>query len=155
MIMKAEINCNKSRSCIAFGKLSNVLRKKEIPMCLRSELYSQYLLPVLTRDNNYQEMIKTACERLMLNVRQAYRKRISCKHKKKQKNNCITWCSGNNCQIEWNGFGHVVHSTDNVWRRVYGGMVCSLNQKQQKGPTVTCWEDDIVRVTEKNWFREA
>lgn len=143
----------------AFGKLRSVFTS-EIPQCLKTKVFEQCVLPVMTYGAetwsltlgllNRLGVTQRAMERAMLGV--SLRDRI--RNEEIRRRTKVTDIAYRVSKLKWQWAGHIARRTDGRWsRRVLEWR--PRTGKRSVGRPPARWTDDIVKSAGKHWMRAA
>ncbi|KAI8420615.1 hypothetical protein MSG28_007859 [Choristoneura fumiferana] len=127
----------------AFGKLRDVF-SSNIPQCLKTRVFDQCVLPVMTYGAETWSLTVGLLERLKVTQRAMERAMLGVSLRDRIRNTEIrrrtkvTDIAGKICKLKWQWAGHIARRTDNRW-----------GEKSSSGdhePEDEAWTDDIVRV---------
>ena len=143
----------------AFGKLRNVF-SSDIPQCLKSKVFDQCVLPVMTYGTetwsltiglmNKLKVAQRAMERAMLGV--SLRDRI--RNEEIRKRTKVTDIAQRISKLKWQWAGHIARRTDDRWgRKVLEWR--PRTGKRSVGRPSTRWTDDLIKTAGSRWMRAA
>ena len=143
----------------AFGKLRNVF-SSDIPQCLKSKVFDQCVLPVMTYGTetwsltiglmNKLKVAQRAMERAMLGV--SLRDRI--RNDEIRKRTKVTDIAQRISKLKWQWAGHIARRTDDRWgRKVLEWR--PRTGKRSVGRPSTRWTDDLIKTAGSRWMRAA
>ena len=145
---------------VAFGKLSFILRNKKYPQYLKTRVYDQCVLPVLTYGSqvwtftkaNMDKIAKTqrSMERQMLGIKLSDRKRIEWIRERTKVRDARVEVAG----LKWRYAGHNVRVRDERWNKVIITWRPWQNKRSRGRPQMR-WHDDIKSHAGRQWLQEA
>ena len=154
-----EVSCRIQLGWAAFGKLRNVFSSK-IPQCLKSKVFDQCVLPVMTYGSETWSLTvgligklkvaQRAMERAMLGV--SLRDRI--RNEEIRRRTKVTDIAQRISKLKWQWAGHIARRTDGRW----GCKVLEWRPRTGKrsvGRPPTRWTDDLVKTAGTRWMRAA
>ena len=154
-----EVNRRIQLGWAAFGKLRDIFSSK-IPQCLKTKVFEQCVLPVMTYGSETWSLTagfirrlrvtQRAMERAMLGV--SLRDRI--RNEEIRRRTKITDIAQRVAELKWQWAGHVVRTADGRW----GPKVLEWRPRTGKrsvGRPPTRWTDDIKRVAGSRWALAA
>lgn len=140
----------------AFGKLSYIIKNQNIPLELRSKVYNQFILPVLTygaqtwalTKANVDKCVKTqrAMERQMLNIKLIDRKKIQWIRQKTK----VIDIAKQVASLKWRFCDHTMRQKDNRWNKKIQ-LWRPWEAKRIRGRPQHRWADDIKKVAGIGW----
>lgn len=155
-----EIERRRRLGWAAFGKLSHILKDRRIPQYLRTRIYEQCVVPVITYGAQTWTLTKTmvnklrttqrAMERVMIGVTLRDRKRNEWIRQRTKVVDIVERVTS----LKWNFAGHIVRLTDERWNsRIIRWR--PWEEKRGRGRPIMRWYDDIKRVAGFGWTRTA
>ncbi|KAI8440939.1 hypothetical protein MSG28_009236 [Choristoneura fumiferana] len=143
----------------AFGKLRDVF-SSNIPQCLKTRVFDQCVLPVMTYGAETWSLTVGLLERLKVTQRAMERAMLGVSLRDRIRNTEIrrrtkvTDIAGKICKLKWQWAGHIARRTDNRWgRKVLEWR--PRTGRRSVGRPPTRWTDDIVRVAGNRWMQVA
>ena len=143
----------------AFGKMQDVFRSN-LPNTMKSQVFDQYVLPVLTYGVETWALNKNIIHRLQVTQRAMERRILNIKLQDRVTNieirrrTRVKDVVERVCTLKWNWAGHIGRMTDNRWtRRVIEWR--PWENKRSRGRPQTRWSDDIKRLAGHDWMRKA
>lgn len=143
----------------AFGKLRKIFAS-DLPQCLKTKVYEQCVLPVMTYGSETWSLTmglirrlkvtQRAMERAMLGV--SLRDRI--RNEEIRRRTKVTDIARRIAQLKWQWAGHIARRTDGRW----GGKVLEWRPRTGRrsvGRPPTRWTDDLVKVAGSQWMQAA
>lgn len=154
-----EVNRRIQLGWAAFGKLRNIFSSK-IPQCLKTRVFDQCVLPVMTYGAETWSLTmglirrlkvtQRAMERAMLGV--SLRDRI--RNEEIRRRTKVTDIARRIARLKWQWAGHIARRTDGRWgRRVLEWRIRTGRRSVGRPPTR--WTDDLVKVAGSRWMRAA
>ncbi|CAG9840644.1 unnamed protein product [Diabrotica balteata] len=145
----------------SFGKLSYILKNSKYPQYLKTRVFNQCILPVLTYGSqtwtftkeNMEKIAKTerSMERQMLNIKLSDKKRnewISNKTKVKDVSTQVA-------KLKWKFAGHTLRQKDERWTKTIIHWR-PWNHKRKRGrPQTMRWSDDLKKHAGSKWMQIA
>ncbi|XP_052737833.1 putative uncharacterized transposon-derived protein F52C9.6 isoform X1 [Bicyclus anynana] len=154
-----EVNRRIQLGWAAFGKLRDIF-SSEIPQCLKTKVFEQCVLPVMTYGSETWSLTmglirrlrvtQRAMERAMLGV--SLRDRI--RNEEIRRRTKVTDIAQRVAKLKWQWAGHIVQRGDGRW----GPKVLEWRPRTSKrsvGRPPTRWTDDIKRVAGIRWMQMA
>ena len=143
----------------AFGKLRDIFSSR-IPQCLKTRVFNQCVLPVITYGSETWSLTAGLLEKLRVTQRAMERAMLGVSLRDKIRNTDIrrrtrvTDIARKICKLKWQWAGHIARRTDNRWgRKVLEWR--PRTGKRSVGRPPTRWTDDIVRVAGNRWMQVA
>ncbi|XP_072938941.1 uncharacterized protein [Epargyreus clarus] len=143
----------------AFGKLRDIFSSK-IPQSLKSKMFEQCVLPVMTYGAETWsftvglirrlKVAQRAMERAMLGI--SLRDRI--RNEEIRRRTKVTDIALKIRKLKWQWAGHIVRRTDNRWGRQVLEWRPRLG-KRSTGRPPTRWTDDLKRTSGNRWMQTA
>ncbi|XP_072938827.1 uncharacterized protein [Epargyreus clarus] len=143
----------------AFGKLRDIFSSK-IPQSLKSKMFEQCVLPVMTYGAETWsftvslirrlKVAQRAMERAMLGI--SLRDRI--RNEEIRRRTKVTDIALKISKLKWQWAGHIVRRTDNRWGRKVLEWRPRLG-KRSTGRPPTRWTDDLKRTAGNRWMQTA
>jgi len=156
----AEVSRRIRSAWSAFGRQSKILRDQKIPLNLRSSVFNQCVLPVLSyaaqtwcfTKGLMDKLAKTqrAMERLMLNIKLKDRVRNEDIRKKTK----LIDVKQHIASLKWRWAGHTLRQSDNRWNKEIQLWRPWLG-KRNRGRPQTRWRDDLKLTAGFGWARLA
>ncbi|KAL0832165.1 hypothetical protein ABMA28_001622 [Loxostege sticticalis] len=154
-----EVNRRIQLGWAAFGKLRNIFSSK-IPQCLKTKVFDQCVLPVITYGTETWSLTmgiirrlkvtQRAMERAMLGV--SLRDRI--RNEEIRRRTKVTDIARRIANLKWQWAGHIARRTDGRWgRKVLEWR--PRTGRRSVGRPPTRWTDDLVKVAGGAWMRAA
>ena len=156
---KKEVNRRIQLGWAAFGKLRNVFSSK-IPQCLKSKVFDQCVLPVMTYGTetwsftmgliSKLKIAQRAMERAMLGV--SLRDRI--RNEEIRRRTKVADIAQRISKLKWQWAGHIARRTDGRWgRKVLEWR--PRTGKRSVGRPPTRWTDDLIKTAGSRWMQAA
>lgn len=155
-----EIERRRRLGWAAFDKLSKILKNQRIPQHLRTRIFDQCILPVLTYGAQTWALTKKTMEKMRVTQRAMERAMLGISLRDHKTNEYIrrktrvTDISERIAKLKWDYAGHVARTKDRRWnekilhwRPWEGG--------RSQGKPNTRWYDDIKRTAGLNWTKTA
>lgn len=151
----------------AFAKLQNIF-SSGIPQCLKSKMFNQCMLPVLTHGAktwSWRTAMKSrwtaslihrlkvaqrAIQRAMLGI--SLRDRI--RNDEIRRRTQVTDIAHKICKLKWQWADHIVRRTDNRWGRKVLEWRPRFG-KRNTGRPPTRWTDDLKKTAGIRWIQRA
>lgn len=154
-----EVNRRIRLGWAAFGKLRNIF-SSHIPQCLKTKVFDQCVLPVMTYGTETWSLTmglirrlkvtQRAMERAMLGV--SLRDRI--RNEEIRRRTKVTDIARRIAKLKWQWAGHIARRTDGRWgRKVLEWR--PRTGRRNVGRPPTRWTDDLVKAAGIRWMREA
>lgn len=156
----AEITRRSKLAWAGFGKLSWILKNQKFPQYLRSRIFNQCILPILTYGCQTWTFTKANIEKLSRTQRAMERIMLGVKLKDKKRNSWIRMrtkvedVTARAARLKWSFAGHTVRQSDNRWNTVIQRWRPYLGQRMRGRPQMR-WYDDFKRVAGLHWTRTA
>lgn len=156
----AEIYRRRRLAWSAFGKLGYILKNTNIPLKLRSRLFDQCILPVLTYGCQTWTWTKQTLNKIAVTQRSMERQMIGISLKDKKRNRWIRQTTGMRdavatiTRLKWNYAGHIARCNDSRWNNIILHWRPYLG-KRKRGRPPTRWTNDLKLTAGLNWTREA
>ena len=143
----------------AFGRASAIFKNKEIPTCLKRQVYNQCIIPTVTYGSETWNLTKIqtmklrsmqrAHERIMLNITWGDHKTAEwIREQTKLRDNLETIS-----KAKWTWAGHLTRRTDNRWTTKLTFWQ-PRGHTRNKGRPKFRWRDDLDKFR-KHWHRDA
>lgn len=143
----------------AFGKLRDIFSSK-IPQCLKTQVFDQCVLPVMTYGAETWSLTVGLLEKLRVTQRAMERAMLGVSLRDRIRNTEIrqrtkvTDIARRICKLKWQWAGHIARRTDNRWgRKVLEWR--PRTGRRSVGRPPTRWTDDIVKVAGTRWMQLA
>ncbi|CAG9835439.1 unnamed protein product [Diabrotica balteata] len=156
----AEIKRRVRLAWAAFGKLSYILKNKRYPQHLKTKVYNQCVLPVLTYGSqtwtftkaNMDKIIKTqrAMERQMLHIRLMDKKRNEWIREKTK----VRDVRQEVAKLKWRFAGHNIRQKEDRWNKILISWR-PWEYKRSRGRPQMRWADDIKKHVGSRWMTVA
>ena len=143
----------------AFGRASAIFKNKEIPTCLKRQVYNQCIIPTVTYGSETWNLTKIqtmklrsmqrAHERIMLNITWRDHKTAEWIREQTKLRDIIETIS----KAKWTWAGHLTRRTDNRWTTKLTFWQLR-GHTRNKGRPKFRWRDDLDKFR-KHWHRDA
>ena len=143
----------------AFGRASAIFKNKEIPTCLKRQVYNQCIIPTVTYGSETWNLTKIqtmklrsmqrAHERIMLNITWRDHKTAEWIREQTKLRDILETIS----KAKWTWAGHLTRRTDNRWTTKLTFWQ-PRGHTQNKGRPKFRWRDDLDKFC-KHWHRDA
>lgn len=140
----------------AFGKLDDVFKSK-IPQCLKTKVYNQCVLPILTygaetwpltKEITYKiKVAQRAMERAMLGI--SLVDRIPNVEIRRRTN--VEDVGRRITKLKWRWAGHLARQCDGRWTKAVTEW-WSRDGRRYRGRPPARWSDDLVKVAGRQWL---
>ncbi|CAH2085381.1 unnamed protein product [Euphydryas editha] len=143
----------------AFGRLRHVLTS-DIPQCLKSKVFEQCVLPVMTYGAETWSFTVGLIHKLRVAQRAMERAMLGISLRDKVRNDEIrrrtkvTDIALKVCKLKWQWAGHIVRRTDNRWGKKVLEWRPRLG-KRSTGRPPTRWTDDLKKTAGNRWIQRA
>ncbi|CAG9788817.1 unnamed protein product [Diatraea saccharalis] len=149
---ESEVNGRVRLGWAAFGKLRQVFTSS-IPQCLKTKVFNQCVLPVMTLTARLVHKLKVAqraMERAMLGV--SLRDRI--KNEVIRQRTKVIDIAHRISKLKWQWAGHISRRTDNRWGKRVLEWRPRLGKRSVGRPQAR-WSDDLRKMAGRSWMRTA
>ncbi|XP_063539716.1 uncharacterized protein LOC134748833 [Cydia strobilella] len=143
----------------AFGKLHSIFSSK-LPQCLKSKVFDQCVLPVMTYGSETWALTMGLIRRLKVTQRAMERAMLGVSLRDRVRNDDIrsrtrvTDIARRIANLKWQWAGHIARRTDGRWgRKVLEWR--PRTGRRTAGRPPTRWSDDLVKVAGIRWLRAA
>ncbi|CAH2236091.1 jg4788 [Pararge aegeria aegeria] len=146
-----EVNRRIQLGWAAFGKLRNIFSSK-IPQCLKTKVFEQCVLPVLTYGSETWSLTMGLIRRLRITQRAMLRAmlvvflRDQIRNEEIRRRTRVTDIAQRVAKLKWKWAGHIARRTDGRWPRT---------GKRSVGRPPMRWIDGIKRVAGSRWKQAA
>ncbi|CAK1604107.1 unnamed protein product [Parnassius mnemosyne] len=154
-----EVNRRIQLGWAAFGKLRHIF-SSDIPQNLKTKLYNQCVLPVMTYGTETWSFTAGRMRKLKVAQRAMERAMLGVSLRDKLRNEDIrsrtrvTDIAQRISKLKWQWAGHIARRTDNRWgRKVLEWQ--PRHMKRKRGRPCRRWEDDIKAIAGGIWTRTA
>ena len=143
----------------AYGKLKYIF-KSDLPQYLKTRVFNECVLPVLTYGSETWSLTETAMSKLKRTQRSMERSMIGVTLRDRKRNSWIRAKTGvidiaaKIAKLKWQWAGHVVRLTDNRWTKLTTEWRPRTG-KRNTGRPKTRWSDDIKKEAGPLWTRKA
>ncbi|CAH2264014.1 jg16397 [Pararge aegeria aegeria] len=154
-----EVNRRIQLGWAAFGKLRDIFSSK-IPQCLKTKVFEQCVLPVMTYGSETWSLTMGLIRRLRVTQRAMERAMLGVslrdliRNEKIRRRTRVTDIAQRVAKLKWQWAGHIARRTDGRW----GLKVLEWRPRTGKrsvGRPQTRWTDDIRRVAGSRWRQAA
>ncbi|XP_037294379.1 uncharacterized protein LOC115454908 [Manduca sexta] len=144
----------------AFGKLSDVLKAKKVPLNLKRRIFEQCVLPVMIYGAETWSLTKQLIHRLQVTQRAMERAMLGISlrdmvhNTEIRKRTSLRDVAEVIARRKWKWAGHISRTSDGRWgRKVLEWRPRTGHRNVGRQPRR--WTDDIIRTAGKDWMRKA
>jgi hypothetical protein len=144
----------------AFKKLDYILKNKKIPQNLKTKVFDQCILPVLTYGCQTWTLTKEIVNKLHVTQRAMERAMLGISLRDRRRNEWIrgvtrvTNIVQRVTELKWSWAGHVARMTDGRWTKIILQWRPWWGRRSRGRPMMR-WSDDIVACASFGWMRRA
>ena len=154
-----EINRRIRLGWAAFRKLHGIF-SSNLPQCLKTKVYDQCVLPVMTYGSETWSLTMGLIRRLKVTQRAMERAMLGVslrdhiRNEEIRKRTKVTDIARRIAKLKWQWAGHIARRTDGRWgRKVLEWR--PRTGRRSVGRPPTRWTDDLARVAGIRWMRDA
>ncbi|XP_013144778.1 PREDICTED: uncharacterized protein LOC106108224 [Papilio polytes] len=155
-----EVNRRIRLGWAAFGKLRDILSSQDIPQCLKTKVFDQCVLPVMTYGTETWPLTAGNIRRLKVTQRAMERAMLGVSLRDRVRNDAIrsrtkvTDIARRIVNLKWRWAGHIARRTDGRWGRRVLEWRPRIGRRSVGRPPAR-WTDDLVKVAGAHWMRAA
>lgn len=156
----AEIKRRVRLAWAGFGKLKWVLKNQKIQQYLKTRVFDQCILPILTYACQTWTLTKANMDKIVKTQRAMERSMLGVKLKDKKQNNWIrnktkVKDAGQHiARLKWSFAGHNARQKDNRWNTAIQQWRPWMGKRTRGRPQMR-WGDDIKKIGGTHWKRKA
>lgn len=156
----AEIKRRTQLTWAAFGKLSYILKDKDVSIYLKRKVYNSCILPVATYGLETMAITKKSAAKLRVTQKAMERAMLGITLRDKVRNTDIraktkiTDVMERTAELKWQWAGHVARKNTEEWSHKIT-FWRPRKSKRSTGRPQTRWVDDIKTIAGKQWMRTA
>lgn len=156
----AEIKRRVRLAWAAFGKLSFVLKNKKYPQYLKTRIFNQCILPVLTYGSQVWTLTKANIDKIAKAQRSMERQMLHIKLQDRKRNEYIREvtkvrdATEQIAKLKWKFAGHTIRQKDERWNKqiIYWR---PWEHKRGRGRPQMRWSDDLKKHAGSRWMTTA